>query len=30
MGYNQKKEVDEVIEDVDYTLDYLIEAQKYL
>ena len=30
MGYNQKKEVDEAIDAVNYTLGYLIEAQKYL
>ena len=27
MGYNQKKEVDEAIDAVNYTLGYLIEAQ---
>lgn len=30
MVYDQKKEVDEAIEAIDYTLGYLIEAQKYL
>ena len=30
MEFDQRKEIDEAIEAVNYTLDHLIEAQKYL